>query len=335
MSPKINKRRQRQKVNIIPVTDPNGMGAHILRYLEWLEVKNYSPRTVNTRHQDLFQFNQWAETRNLYRAQDITKPILERYQRHLFYLRKSNGKPLGYSRQSGLIISVKQFFKWLSQQNYILYNPASELELPKQGRRLPKDVLSVEEVETILSQTDITSAQGIRDRALLEVLYSTGIRRSELSGLNVDDINYARKTIFISEGKGQRDRIVPIGERALQWIEKYILEVRAGLAVGQDDKALFLSLNSLRLSPGNVGKIVHEYIKQADINKSGACHLFRHTLATLMLDNGADIRFIQEMLGHVSLKTTQQYTHISIGKLSEIYNATHPAARLKKEPDRT
>lgn len=319
---------------LIHIKDPNGMAAYMLRYLEWMAIKNYSVKTIDARRNELHQFNQWCEDRHLNRAQDITKPILERYQRYLFYYRKANGKPLSFGRQSVLMISVKGFFKWCARNNHILYNPASEIELPRQEKRLPRDILTVDEVETLLSLTDINESAGLRDRALLETFYATGIRRSELSNLNIDDINVQRGTLFVNQGKGKKDRVVPISERALLWIEKYLIEARAELCDDLNNKALYVSVKSQRLSAGVVGEIVRDYLKQAEIKKAGCCHLFRHTLATTMLDNGADIRYIQEMLGHALLETTQQYTHVSITKLKEIYKATHPGARLKKYPER-
>lgn len=320
-----------KRTALINITDPNGMAAYMLRYLEWMGIKNYSAQTIVGRKRDLHQFNQWCEARHLNRAQDITKPILERYQRHIFYYRKVNGKPLSFGRQGVMMISVKGFFKWLTKSNHILYNPASEIELPKLGGRLPREILTPEEVETILCQPDTRNIAGIRDRALLETLYATGIRRAELSALDVSDINAQRGTLFVNQGKGRKDRVIPIGERALAWIEKYMTATRIQLCIDQDNKALFLSVRGQRLSPEVLGPLVRNYIKAANINKTGSCHLFRHTLATTMLDNGADIRFIQEILGHVKLETTQQYTHVSITKLKEIYNATHPAARLKRK----
>jgi len=204
----------RQKTALINITDPNGMAAHMLRYLEWMAIKNYSERTTNARRIDLHNFNTWCEERSLHRAQDITKPILERYQRHLFYYRKENGKPLSFGRQGVLMISLKGFFKWLAKNNYILYNPASEIDLPKREHRLPKAILTAEEAESILNQPDITEALGIRDRAILETFYSTGIRRAELAALTVYSVDRDRGTVFVEQGKGKKDRVVPIGERA-------------------------------------------------------------------------------------------------------------------------
>ncbi len=273
-------------------------------------------------------------TRQLHRAQDITKPILERYQRHLFYYRKTNGQPLSFGRQSILMTSLKGFFKWLAKNNYILYNPASEIELPRKERRLPKSILTADEAETILGQANIREPLGIRDRAIMEVFYSTGIRRAELASLSIYDIDHARETLFINQGKGKKDRVVPIGERALRWIQKYTNQVRGKLNVDPAQTTLFLNYKGQPIVVDSLSFMVRDYIEQAQINKSGSCHLFRHTMATVMLENGADIRFIQEMLGHAKLDTTQGYTRVSITKLKQIHNATHPAASLKPRDQR-
>jgi len=173
-------------------------------------------------------------------------------------------------------------------------------------------------------------AIGIRERAMLETLYSTGMRRSELAGLSVFDID--RGTVMIRQGKGKKDRMIPIGERALHWIERYQLEVRPELVVGRNCNALYLTNLGEPFTPPRLTELVRDYVLAAKIGKTGACHLFRHTMATLMLENGADIRFIQAMLGHADLSTTQIYTQVSIRKLKEIHTATHPAKARQPRP---
>jgi len=225
---------------------------------------------------------------------------------------------------------VRAYFKWLTQQNVLLWNPASELELPRTQRRLPKHVLSESEVEQILALPDVQDVFGLRDRALLETLYSTGMRRKELIGLGLFDIDSERGTVHIREGKGGRDRIVPIGERARLWIDKYVNDARVELLVPPDAGVLFLTRFGEAFSPAALTNLVRAYVDRAELGKTGACHLFRHTLATVMLERGADIRYIQEMLGHAELSTTEIYTQVSIRKLCAVYEATHPAARLTR-----
>jgi integrase/recombinase XerD len=201
--------------------------------------------------------------------------------------------------------------------------------MPRLEKRLPKHVLTASESDRVLNQANVTDPLGLRDRAILETFYSTGMRRRELSGLKLYDLDIERGTIMVRQGKGKKDRMIPIGARALAWIDKYVLEVRPTLARQPDDGTLFLSNQGDTFSPNRLTQMVREYVDGAQLGKSGACHLFRHTMATLMLENGADIRFIQAMLGHAELSTTQIYTQVSIRKLKEIHSLTHPA-RLDK-----
>lgn len=304
------------------------MQVWIDRYLEWMQVTNYSKNTVHKRGWDLQFFDRWCQERAIELPQDVTKPILESYQRYLYYYRKArDGQPLSFSHQRKLLTSVRSFFKWLTQQNHILYNPASELVLPKTNKRLPV-VLNDVEVEQVLAQADLDEPLGLRDRAIMEVFYSTGIRRSELAQLSLYDVDTIREVLSI-HGKGGTDRMVPIGERALSWVTRYLEEVRPELLLDMNESTLFLNYQGHSISPDSLSFIVRQYLKRSGLNKTGGCHLFRHSVATIMLENGADIRFIQELLGHVSLKSTQIYTRVSIRKLKEIHNATHPAARIK------
>lgn len=311
--------------HIANLADPHGLYRLLQDYLLWMKVKHYSPYTINNREYYLFCFLEWAGHRGLMRPTAITKPILERYQRHLFYYRKKNGDPLSTKDQYNRAVALRHWFKWLSKQNYLLYNPASELDLPKLEKRLPRAVLTAGEAESVLNQPDTSAPMGIRDRAILETFYSTGIRRLELINLTIQDIDMERGTVIVRLGKGSKDRMLPIGERALQWIDKYLADIRPDLATSADEGHLFLSKLGQALGKGYLTALVRKYVNQANIHKTGSCHLFRHTMATLMLENGADIRFIQAMLGHVSLETTEIYTQVSIKKLKEIHTLTHPA----------
>lgn len=313
--------------------NPDGIAPYLDAHLEWLTVKNYSPDTINRRDVALRRFIEWCDERSLHKPQDITKPILERYQRHLYYYRKADGRPLTLGTQHGLLAPVKTFFKWLTQENHLLYNPASEVMLPRQPKRLPRDILSVAEVETILAMPDHNTPDGLRDRAILETLYSTGLRRMELPALKVYDIDLHRAIVVVREGKGRRDRIIPIGERALAWVEKYLTESRPQLLLNVHEEALFLNDYGDPLPRDALARKVKRYMGQAGIKKTGSCHLFRHAMATHMLDNGADTRFIQAMLGHADLATTQIYTHVSVEKLKAVHAATHPA-KMQRDADR-
>jgi integrase/recombinase XerD len=316
-------------------SDPQGLAAYVLRYLEWLQVHNYAAPTVQNRQSYLGVFVAWCTERGLVTPREITKPILERYQRSLYTHRKANGEPLTFRAQHARLIPVRAFFKWCAKQNYLLYNPASELELPRLEQRLPKHVLTKTEVEQVLAQPDTSESMGLRDRAILEVFYSTGMRRSELMGLGLFDLDRERGTVMIRQGKGKKDRMIPIGERAIGWIDRYQTQVRPELVVERGNATLFLTQTGEAFTPDRLTQLVRGYVNAANTGKSGSCHLLRHTMATLMLENGADIRYIQAMLGHAELSTTQIYTQVSIRKLKEIHSATHPAkarsARMKAD----
>ena len=313
--------------------DPQGMAVFLERFLEWMRVTNYSEKTVENRQLYLIYFIQWAEDRGITRPNEVTKPILERYQRFLYHYRKKDGQPLSFRSQHSRLIPIRAWFKWLTRNNHILYNPASELELPRLERRLPKHVLTIRESETVMRVPNLSEPLGIRDRAILEVLYSTGIRRMEVVNLKLYDIDVDRGTLMVRQGKGKKDRMVPIGQRALGWINKYLTEVRHTLILDPNDITLFLTHLGEAFTPNRLTQMVREYVDAADIGKRGSCHLFRHTMATLMLENGADVRFIQAMLGHAKLETIQIYTQVSIRKLKEIHEATHPARMNREEID--
>jgi integrase/recombinase XerD len=302
--------------------DPEGLYVWMRRYLSWLAVRHYAEQTLRSRESYLTLFLAWAEARGLSRPVEITKPILERYQRYLFHLRQQSGKPLSARSQHSRLVPLRSFFKWLTRQNVLLSNPASELVLPRLERCLPRHVLSAAEAEQVLAEPDTAAPLGLRDRAMLETLYSTGMRRMELLGLSVWDLDAERGTVLIRLGKGRKDRMVPIGERALAWIARYLDTVRPELVVPPDDGTLFLSSLGEALSPNHVTHLVRRYVAGAELGKQGACHLFRHTVATLMLEAGADIRFIQQLLGHVALSTTQIYTQVSIRQLKQVHQSS-------------
>jgi len=161
---------------------------------------------------------------------------------------------------------------------------------------------------------------------MLEVLYSTGIRRAELAHLELFDLDAERHTLLVRQGKGKKDRMVPIGERAITWIDRYLADARPKLAGAPDDGVLFLTVDGTGFTPGRLTQLARRHVNAAKLGKSGACHLFRHTMATLMLEGGADIRYIQAILGHVRLETTEIYTRVSIRQLQAIHAACHPGA---------
>jgi len=307
------------------------LAAAMEKHLDALRAQNYSPFTVKNRRVHLGYFVQWCRDRGITEPTEVTRPILEHYQRHLFQYRKKNGEALSFRSQHARLMPLRVWFRWLARQHYLLHNPASEIELPRLEHRLPKHVLSVQEMEQVLAQPSIHDPLGLRDRAMLETLYSTGMRRMELIHLKIYDLDTDRGMLTIRQGKGKKDRVIPIGDRAAAWVEKYLREVRPNLVTEPYDRTVFLSNAGEPFCLDHLSNLVRDYVDKANIGKRGACHLFRHSMATLMLENGADIRFIQQMLGHADLNTTQIYTHVSIRKLKEIHTATHPAKLERKK----
>ena len=209
-------------------------------HLEWLLVKNYSEDTADHARWSIGDFVRWAEQRGIEHPMEVTRPILESYQRYLYYYRQKNGQPLTFRTQHSRLTPICRWFRWLVRNNHILYNPASDLDLPRMEKRIPRTIFSVEETERVLQVPDIQTPVGLRDRAMLETFYSTGIRRRELVHLKLYDVDRERATLTIRQGKGKKDRMIPIGERALAWVGKYLREARPLLAVEPDDATLFL-----------------------------------------------------------------------------------------------
>ena len=311
--------------------DPLGLPALAVQYLDWMRVHHFSEYTAESRARLLHYFAEWCKVRGITRASEVTLPVVERYQRWLFHYRKEkDGRPLTIHSQRTRLAILRPFFKWLVRERYLLANPASELVIPRKITHLPKDILSAEEAERVIQQPDLTDPVGIRDRAILEMLYSTAIRRFELIELKLYHLDLVKGTIFIVQGKGKKDRVVPLGERCQAWLEKYLREVRPQLVTEPDDQTVFLTSVGTKYHPNHLTQMARFYVRASGVPKKGACHLFRHTAATLMLEGGADIRYIQELLGHADLETTEIYTRVTIGKLQQIHAATHPGARLRK-----
>jgi integrase/recombinase XerD len=316
----------------LPTGAPGTLAHHAAAYLENLAVRNYTADTIEGRKDALKVFLHWTNDRDLTNPTSITKPILESYQRHLWRWRKTNGKPLGISTQRSRLGTVKDFFAYLVKSNHIPANPASELEMPRPEKRLPKEPLGLHQIESVIAVPNINDPLGLRDRAMLELFYSAGLRRSELARLTLHDLNSERQTLQIRQGKNHKDRVVPVGLRALKWLERYLEESRPRLALDAQQPALFLTSYGEPFNPDVLSRMVTQFIKKAEIDRPGSCHLLRHTCATHMLEGGADIRFIQQLLGHEKLETTAIYTQVSIEQLKAVHSKTHPAER-PKNPD--
>ena len=297
-------------------------------YLDSLAARNYSENTLEGRRDALKVFLSWAAERELSQAAQITRPMLEAYQRWLWKYTKADGKRLGWSTQRARLSSIKDWFRWLTKQDVIMHNPASELEMPRQEKRLPGAALTSAQMTALLNLPNVSDPLGMRDRAMLELFYSTGMRRVEVCRLELPDFNPERGTIHVRRGKGKKDRIVPVGQQAIFWVEKYLVHARPRLCLDTRTQAVFLTGYGGAFNPDVLSRYVSKWMDQAGLSGKGSCHMLRHTCATHMLEGGADIRYIQQLLGHESLETTAIYTAVDIRQLQEVHARCHPSGKL-------
>ncbi len=296
------------------------MNAALRNYLHFLQLeKNSSANTVDSYRRDLERFLSFLGDAGISSPGDAREENVSRFVKLLGELGLS---PRSVSRN---VTAIKMFYRFLVAEREVVVDPTQNLDLPKLSRTLP-DVLNPDEIEAILRQPDVADPLGIRDRAILETLYATGIRVSELVTLKQSNVFHDDRFIRVM-GKGSKERIVPIGRSALEWIGRYQTRTRAGLtrARGASD-VLFLNARGTPISRMAVWTIVRSYTLKSGIGKQVHPHTFRHSFATHLLEGGADLRSVQEMLGHADISTTQIYTHVDREYLREVHKTYHPRA---------
>ena len=301
-------------------------------YREYATVKGFRPRTVHEYLLEVLFFRRWLEKET--EAQDIDEitPAMVRDFATMLYDKKK--APATIRRN---LTSLKSFFSSLYAEHKLYINLAAAIALPRIGKRLPTGILTEEEagkiithLESLTSDTKmrtVADAIRLRDHAIFEVLYSTGIRRGELMALRIGDLNYSDGLITIRQGKGGKDRVVPIGEKSLDVIRHYVTSARKMFAQGKSPDALFLTFKGAGMGRMTVRDTVMRIVREAGITRHVKTHGLRHTCATHMLNHGADIRYVQELLGHSCLSSTQVYTHVSIKQLKESHRKFHPRER--------
>ncbi len=287
-------------------------------YLAFLKLeKNLSEQSVMAYSSDLNKFLQFIKDKKHNDLNTITPKFISKY----FEIMRDLG--ISSSTTARYLSSVKGFFKYLSSQEYIEKNPAEILSTRITERKLPT-VLSFPEIEKILQSPNTDEKLGLRDKAILELFYSSGLRVSELINLKLSDLYFSDEVIRVL-GKGSKQRIVPIGESAVRWIEEYIKTVRLLLEKKmKSENIIFLNNRGTKLSRMGIWKIVDKYVKLAEIEKEFHPHTFRHSFATHLLEGGADLRAVQEMLGHADISTTQIYTHIDRDFVKQMHKDFHP-----------
>ena len=286
--------RHRKKGGLPEATPPRAPAAGSLtafaqEWLRRLEERAYSSKSLDMHRWALKGFLAWSSERDLEHPEQITKSILESYQRHLFRYRQKNGQPLSVTTQRNRLGAVQRLFAWLCRENHLSANPAADLDLPRKPPRLLPKALSRDELEALFAQPDVGDVLGLRDRCILEVLYSSGLRRSEIVHLDLEDLDVSRGVLTVRQGKGGKSRVVPVGGRALHWLTRYLERGRPQLELKASERALFLSGYGERLSSGYVGNWVTRSLIGGGNCQAEGCHLLRHSCATHMLENGADI----------------------------------------------
>ena len=299
----------------------NHLWVAMAKYLESILVQGGSQETWRNRRTNLYQAGLWFEERSVTHPEQITREHCDRYQRHLYH-----STNLSQISQQARLIALRVFCKWMYRQQITPSNPSEHIVLPKIRRALPSRLLCHEEVEEVLATLDVQTPIGLRARALLETLYSTGLRRRELVGLCLQDLDLERGSLFVGEGKGKKDRHVPLGKRAAWWLNRWLEEGRPHYTRAESGSFVFLADNGKQMGTHRAGFIAKAALMGSGKDRKGlGCHLFRHSMATEMLERGADIRHLQEILGHADINSTQIYAHVSMRKLKEVHEKCHPA----------
>lgn len=294
------------------------MKDYVLKFLDFLEKdKRLSLNTLQSYRRDIEQYITYLNEIKLQNIANTNKTTVIAY---LLHLQKKGRATSTISRN---LASIRSFYQYLTKNGVISADPTEDLESPKVEKKLPQ-ILSTKEVELLLDQPKCDDLKGFRDKAMLELLYATGIRVSELICLDVSDINLDMG--YIKCNKGTRERMIPIGSLSIQAINEYLSKSRNLLIQRNDEKALFVNVNGKRLTRQGFWKIIKLYKNQAKINKDITPHTLRHSFAAHLLENGADLRSIQEMLGHSDISSTQVYAQIAKNRIKEVYKKTHPRA---------
>src|SRR5574344_1855328 len=300
----------------------NNSKEYLENFKAYLSVeKNFSSHTIKGYSSDLTSYLIWLDTSNCLTVN------YDKLREYLHFIQKFDYKKTTILRK---IASIRSFYKYLYRERLVELNPAISLVAPKRGKSLPK-FLTDDEMEKLLDNVEISTPAGFRNKAILELLWATGMRVSELSGLNFEDLDLEENEIKVF-GKGAKERIVLISNRAKKFLEQYISTARPLIAKGyktpseEEGSPVFINNTGYRLQTRTIRNVINEVVDKIQLPKHVTPHMFRHSFATRLIENGADLRVVQELLGHASISNTQIYTHVSTQHLKDVYNQTHPRA---------
>lgn len=303
------------------------------RWTEWMQLRRWSERTVGVYLWELGPLFRFLESKGVESIGELNRSLIEAYRLHLFYMRRPDGRPLSHSRQQVRLAAVKAFCRFLRQERYLLLDPAVDVASPRANRVLPR-VPTEREVLRLLSAPDVKTPLGLRDRAILELLYSTGIRNTELRSLSLEELERDRRQLIVRRGKGRKQRVVPLGEEAAYWVDEYLTRGRPQLARDPRERHVFLTWRGQPLATTEaLSELVRRAVRQARLKHRITPHSLRHAMATHMLRGGAGLRHLQEMLGHASAGTTQRYTRVELTDLRRVHRRCHPRERGRAPAD--
>lgn len=297
----------------------------IRRYLNAMQAEGWSHHTLGGAKYGLKGLAEFLETIDVNTIEQMNADALQRYREHLSWARTKQDMALQPRTQAGLLSHVRSFCKWLVAQDWLVADPSARLANPRRSRRqLPKSIMKPAEVEILCAQPDPQTPTGFRDRTILEVLYSSGVRRQEVVNLRVEDVDLDGGLLMVREGKFSKDRVVPIGEQACNLLRSYLAGIRPDWIGAKKTRHLFLNRFGNPMHPMAVWQIVHKAKLKAGLDKPVSPHALRHSCATHMVQNGAPLRHVQELLGHNFIETTQIYTQLTIADLKDAHGRYHP-----------
>ncbi len=299
------------------------------RFEEWMALRGFSPRSRPNYRRRVASFLRFLESRNL-GLTGVTGQVLEDYRLVLFY-RHYRGRSLAPGSQSNHLTAVKTFFRFLVKDHALLVDPAAGLELPRQRKTLPRVILTEKETRKLIEAPDVSQPVGLRDRAVLELLYSSALRNSELRDLTLDALRLEQKLVWVFRGKGEKSRVVPMGAEAAYWVSEYLVRSRPKLCRSSAEQHVFLCYDGERMkSTLCLQELVRRAARKAGVREDITPHGLRHACATHMLRRGAGLRQLQEILGHASAATTQRYTRVEVSDLRRVHARCHPRERVRK-----
>ncbi|MEM9446603.1 MAG: tyrosine-type recombinase/integrase [Verrucomicrobiota bacterium] len=294
-------------------------------YASHCEVLNFSPQSIKAQNNYLKRFGKFLERNSIADVLKVTADHLQFFQQDLYYEKSERGRQRSVTNQTQILIAVRNLYKLLHSDGRLKTDPSENIQYPKKPDRLPKSILTIKEAERVIEAPDIETSLGYRDRTILEVFYCTGIRRAELLALKLTDVNLDDELLRINHGKGAKDRVVPLSKTACEYLANYISGIRPEILKGKACDVLFVS--NRRNGPiggTTLDTMLEKYGRLARLKQKLTAHVWRHTCATHMVQNNANLRHVQEMLGHRSLVTTEQYLRLTITDLKDAHSRFHP-----------